>query len=779
MAKIALVETKPSRTKFAEEFKNAFEFDRFALCSDPNIKKVLKRDVDIEFNPDDYDWVILVGSDAFKYYTKNSSVSEYSGKVVDEKFLPVINPAMLSFKPEASRTWEESRDAIIQYVTGERTVKKYSTEKIKGIQDSAEALAFVQAAIDSENPFVAMDSETSALYCRNGYVLGVSLCYERDHGAYIDINCFTEEIEEKFQELFNKKKVVFHNGKFDLAFFQYHFNWEFPDIEDTMLLHYLIDENPGTHGLKQLALKYTDYGDYEAPLYEFIEEYRKKHGVLKDDFSWEVIPFDVMYPYAAIDSVVTFLIYCKLKPAIMKNPKLLGVYDRLLIPGMRSLLWMQENGVPFDRARLTKAQMMMQTDIDAAIERLYAHDVIRKFEEWQEKPFNPGSTQQLRKLLFDFVGLTPTGKKTGTQADSTDKEVLAELAKEHEIPGLILDIRQSSKIKNTYLDKIIPALDRDSRLRTNFNLHSTTSGRLSSSGKLNMQQLPRDNPAVKGAIKAAPGHVIVSMDLTTAEVYIAAVLSKDKALMNVFSSGGDFHSTIAKQVFRLPCDVKGVKEHYALERQAAKAITFGIMYGAGPNKIAQQVTADSRKLNPEAPEFTKADADAAIKAYFAQFKGLAAWIAKSQNDIAKNGFTYSHFGRKRRLPNVFSSDKGIQSHTIRSGLNFLVQSTASDVNLLAAIDMVTFIKANGMKSRIFALVHDSILAEVPNDEVELYTAKLREYVQMDRGVSIPGTPIGCDFEIAHDYSMGWDDETNTTKYERFEAKWDEKWNTQS
>ena len=772
MVKVALVETKPSRTKFTEAFENKFEFDRYSLASDPSLKKVLKKDVDIEINVDDYDWIILVGSDAFKYFTKNGSISDYSGKVVDEKFLPIINPAMLSFKPEAEKLWQESRDSITKYILGDLNPVTYSTDKFYGIQDSDQALAYIQAAIDSPNPFVAIDSETSGLYPRNAYVLGVSLCYERDHGAYIDTNCFTPEIEEKFQELFDKKIVIFHNAKFDLSMFAYHFGWTFPRYEDTMLLHYLLDENPGNHGLKQLALKHTMYGDYEGPLYEFIEEYRKKHGVLKDDFSWEVIPFDVMYPYAALDSVVTFLIYCKFKPAINKNKKLLWVYDNLLIPGCTMLIGMQDNGVPFDRDRLLKAQRMMQTDIDAATEALYKHDVIKQFEEFQGKSFNPGSTQQLRKLLFDFVGLSPTGKKTGTGAESTDKEVLSELAQEHEIPGLILEIRQRSKIKNTYLDKIIPALDRDSRLRTNFNLHSTTSGRLSSSGKLNMQQLPRDNPAVKGSIKARPGYKIVSMDLTTAEVYIAAVLSNDKALMNVFQSGGDFHSTIAKQVFRLPCHVDEVKKLYPLERQAAKAITFGIMYGAGPNKIASQVTADARKLDPNAAEFTKMEAEEAIKAYFKQFKGLAKWIAANQEFVAQNGFTYSHFGRKRRLPNVFSTDKAIKSHTIRSGLNFLVQSTASDVNLLAAIDMMAYIGREKLGARMFALVHDSILAEVPENEVEAYCTALRRFVQMDRGVSIPGTPIGCDFEIADDYSMGYDEETCMTKYQKYEKEWD-------
>ncbi len=202
---------------------------------------------------------------------------------------------------------------------------------------------------------------------------------------------------------------------------------------------------------------------------------------------------------------------------------------------------------------------------------------------------------QLRSLLFDYLGLSPTGKKTGTGADSTDAEVLKELSLQSDVPKRILDIRQKSKIKNTYLDKIIPQLDRDSRLRTGFNLHGTTSGRLSSSGKLNMQQLPRDNPTVKGCIKAAPGNKIVAMDLTTAEVYVAAILAEDKALMDVFRSGGNFHSTIAHKVFRLPCGVEQVAELYPDKRQAAKAVTFGIMYGAGPAKISEQVTKDSGK----------------------------------------------------------------------------------------------------------------------------------------------------------------------------------------
>jgi DNA polymerase I-like protein with 3'-5' exonuclease and polymerase domains len=238
------------------------------------------------------------------------------------------------------------------------------------------------------------------------------------------------------------------------------------------------------------------------------------------------------------------------------------------------------------------------------------------------------------------------------------------------------------------------------------------------------------------------------MDLTTAEVYVAAVLAKDTALMDVFKSGGNFHSTIAHKVFRLPCEVDEVVDLYPDRRQAAKAVTFGIMYGAGPAKISEQVTKDSGKY------FSKQEATEVINDYFGAFHKLKAWIDDNQKFIQQNGFVYSFFGRKRRLPNVASTDPGVRSHSIRSGLNFLVQSTASDINLLGAIDMGAYIKANNMKSRIFALVHDSILAEVPEDEIEHYSEKLLHFVQLDRGLSIPGAPVGCDFDVADDYSLG-------------------------
>ena len=289
---------------------------------------------------------------------------------------------------------------------------------------------------------------------------------------------------------------------------------------------------------------------------------------------------------------------------------------------------------------------------------------------------------------------TSSGRNNGPSRSAERVEVLNILAEKHEIPKHILSIRQKSKIKNTYLDKILPQLDKDGRLRTGFNIHSTTSGRLSSSGKMNMQQIPRDNPIVKGCIKAKPGNKIVAMDLTTAEVYVAAVLSEDENLMNIFREGGNFHSSIAKLVYNLDCPVDNIVDYYPTERQAAKAVTFGIMYGAGAKKISEQVTKDSGKY------FSKIEAQAVIDDYFNQFSKLRLWIDRSSNFIRDNGFIYSHFGRKRRLPNVKSDNRGIASHEVRSGLNFLVQSIASDINLSLFISGTTNLFSWGKKSHL-------------------------------------------------------------------------------
>ena len=171
--------------------------------------------------------------------------------------------------------------------------------------------------------------------------------------------------------------------------------------------------------------------------------------------------------------------------------------------------------------------------------------------------------------------------------------------------------------------------------------------------------------------------------------------------------------------------------------------------GAGPKKISEQVTKDSGTY------FSTSEASEVIQDYFRQFNGLKTWLDRQKKFIQDNGFIYSYFGRKRRLPNVFSEDRGIASHEVRSGINFLVQSIASDINLLGAIDAHNIIKQDGKEDRmrIFALVHDSVLAEVHDDYVDHYKFILKASIQKDRGLSIPDCPVGCDFDVGEDYTL--------------------------
>ena len=740
---VAIVDKYNSKINYDKYFP--FDYDVYHLCEE-NLKKVNKKDISPEFldtfNKEEYDYVILVGAEPCKHVGKITSVIKYQGYLVDNKWLPITNPAMLRFKPEGSGAFDKAVGNIINYIEG--NIKEAEVNKI--LIDDEEILMALLNHLDQQTAngnitILSLDSETSALYPRDGYILGLSIAFTEDTGYYISSDCISEKAADLFQKIFDRVLIVFHNAKFDIGFFQYHFGWKFNNFDDTLLMHYILDERVGIHGLKELSIKYTDLGDYDRKLEEFKTEYCRANNIKVNDFTYDLIPFETIGEYAAIDSVATKRLHTFFHDMVYSSENLRNAYKDLLIEGTKFLVKVENNGVPIDKERLLIAQQELADKINNLKREFYEHDAIHTLEEQISGVFNPNSVQQLRRLFFDLLDLPEPNKRTSTGQLSTDAEVLEDLSKLHKLPALILQYKKALKIKSTYIDKMLANLDVDNRLRTNFNLTTTTSGRLSSSGKLNMQQLPRDDKTVKYCIKAREGYVIISQDLATAEMYVVAVLSKDKKLQKVFIDGGDFHSTIAKMVFRLPCDVEKVKKLYPDIRQAAKAISFGILYGSGPDTVA--ATAGC----------TVQDAKIYIDKYFTTFAKLKSWLTTQQNFIKANGFTYSFFGRKRRLKNVFSKDSQISSHEVRSGVNALVQGPASDINLLAGIDMQKYIDENKMKSKIFALVHDSILAEVPINEIDTYTQKLKEFTQKDRGLNIPGHPIGIDVEIGFDYSF--------------------------
>lgn len=756
--KIAIIDKQPSKNDYGKYFD--FEHELFHMSSIP-LTKLLKKDVDLEFDHTEFDFVILVGSEAAKEYAKVTSITNMAGHLINDKFICISNPAMLYFKPEGKPAFQQCVDKIHKFVKGELAPTGKDGE-YHGILNTAKALAFLKEVDQNAQGYVALDTETTCLYPRDGYVLGVSISYKPKHGAYISTDCLDEECLSLLQKIINTNIIIFHNMKFDWKMLAYHLDLKFNKdrVHDTMVMHYVLDEN-NPHGLKALALKYTDYGDYDKELDEFKKDYCGKHGILQDDFTYDLIPFDVISKYAAIDTACTYDLFNKFWPLLQANAKILKLYKEIMIPGTIFLMNMEEVGIPLDRDRMIAAEAYLDREIEAAKKEVYSYKQVQDFQNDNNITFNPGSVQQLRKVLFDYVKLDPTGKKTATGANSTDAEVLEELSGLHPLPGAILKVRQLTKIKNTYISKILPEIDKDGRIRTNFNLIFTTSGRLSSSGKFNAQQIVRDDPIVKGCIRAPEGYKIVSQDLQTGEMYYAAVLSGDKNLQQVFISKGDFHSTIAKMVFDLVCDVADVKKLFKSSRQSAKAISFGILYGSGPQKVSDTVSKDTGEYYG----IDRAKDD--IKAYFTKFSKLKTWLKSREEFIRANGFTYSFFGRKRRLVNVFSSDKGIAAHEVRSGINSEVQSICSDVNLLGAMDTANEIKEKGLDAKIFMLVHDSIVALVKDEDVAEYCVILKRNTQKDRGCSIPNTPIGVDQEVAQDYSFFMDDGDTLTKFERY------------
>lgn len=747
--KIAVIDKAPNRTRYSDYFE--FEFDHFHMSSVP-ITKLLKKDVDLVVDLEPYDFVILVGAEAAKEYAKITSVTNMAGQLVNDKFIAISNPAMLSFKPEGKPDFQRAVDRIHKYVKGQ--LKPTVQGDFKGIDDTQEAKAFFREVLANAQGYVAWDTETTCLYPRDGYVLGLSMSYKTKHGRYILTDCLDDECMDMLKQIAEQFTTVFHNMKFDFKMIKYHLDIDFPrdKVHDTMVMHYVLDETD-SHGLKPLALKYTDYGDYDSELDDFKKAYCAAHGLLQDDFTYDLIPFDTISRYASIDTAVTFDLFHKFWPIVQANDKLRKVYTEILIPGTLFLMDMEEVGIPMSTERMAAASKYLDAEIEAAKQVVYSFDAVKQYERDSGKIFNPNSVMQLRVVLFDYLGLNPTGKKTATGAVSTDAEVLEQLSQEHPLPAAILKVRQLGKIQNTYISKILPEIDRDGRIRTNFNLIFTTSGRLSSSGKFNAQQIPRDDPIIKGCIQAPAGYKIVSQDLTTAEMYYAAVLSGDKNLQEVFSSGGDFHSTIAKMVFNLPCAVEDVKKLFGSMRQSAKAISFGILYGSGANKVSQTV---SKATGEEYPVEQARDD---IKQYFTKFSKLKKWLEDRKNFIQTNGYTYSFFGRKRRLPNVFSADKGIAAHEVRSGINAEVQSLASDVNLLGAMRTAAEVASKGLDAKIFMLVHDSIVALVKDEDVVEYCEILKRNTQHKWGCEIPNTPIGVDQDIGEDYSFGHFNET--------------------
>lgn len=733
--KLAIVLSSPLKNNIPalfREYTGNIKFETLYLSSEPK-EKILKKDVDLTLSVlDEFDVVCPVGAEPLKYVCGLTGITKYNGIVVNEKFLPILDPNMTFIKPQYRDDIHKAFDRLKKLINGEEVIAH--EKSYHHYTDEIEFLPYLRKLQDPEVKVISVDTETTSLSPRKGSILGFVFSTKPHEGVYVDAHII-EHYYDEFEEIFRTKKCVFHNSKFDIQFIRYEYGFDFPDFEDTMLMHYCLDESVGTHGLKPLALKFTDLGDYERELDEYKKNWCRQHKVKLEDFNYGMLPPEILAPYGCKDGDATMQLFLKFSPKIWNSKEFTKLYETILKPVTKAIIHIESNGGPIDLDVLDELIEDYKIDIEETMNELAFHPAVQQFEETQQKTFNPNSVFHLREILFNILKLKSV-KKTETGAPSTDAEVLESI--KHPITEAILDLRKKVKLSQTYLKNIREGLDSDNRLRSSFNVTGTTSGRLSSSGVLNYQNLPRDKDAgIKKVFKARPGYQIIQADLGTAEVYIAAALSNDKFLQRAFIEKMDFHSYVAKNMFKLPCSVDEVKKLYPDERQWAKAITFGILYGAGPSKIAETANVTV----PEAKDF--------IAKYFKEANALKRWIDTCLSMINSNYFIYSAFGRKRRLPEAKADNKATATHAARSGLNFLVQSVASDVNLLGLIDTINWIEQNNLRDKVcvFATVHDSVVAEVADDMVDEYVRQLKSNLQKDRGVNIPGCDIVVDVEI--------------------------------
>jgi DNA polymerase I-like protein with 3'-5' exonuclease and polymerase domains len=719
--RIAIVEKNYSKIGWDKVFP--FEFERFELSS---IKKdkLAKKDITLELDISYWDLIIAVGAEPTKFFSKTSNVTTHNGFLIDGKIIPLFNPFLVKMKPEAKPAYEKAIQKIISYASGNISIS--SKLELYKITETDKAIKYLEWLIRKDLKKIGVDTETTSFYPRKGYILGISISHHTNIGAYISTDCIDDTCEDLLQELFNKCITVFHNGKFDIHFLEFHFGFKFPNFEDTILLHAALDEN-SEHGLKPLAIKYTDLGDYDRDLDAYRKDYCRKHKIKESDFTYDLFPFDILADYAAIDSIATYRLHDQFSEAIAKSGKLTTLYNTLLLPGSNALRHVENNGIPFNKDYLESTSREIADELLTLEQEIYTFEPVKAFEAQTGKKFNCNSPAQVRTVLYDVIGLNPVQKYTEKGELSTDEEVLTTLAEVHELPKLILKIKKQKKIKATYIDKILDNLDTDGRLRTGFSLHTTTSGRLSSSGTINAQQLPRDDKRPKKAIQARPGFKIISQDLKTAEVFVVACLAKDYDLLATFKRGEDFHGFIAKMEHNLQCAINDVKKLYPELRQEAKNFSFKVLYA----------------LDLSHPVLKK-------------FPILRRYLLDRIEEIKEHGYVFTASNRKRRLPNVFSDNRGIAEHYVRSGINALVQSVSSDINLMATIKLVEWIKANRYEKVMlpFMLVHDSIVSEVKEEYVDLYNSKLLEFTQTDYFDFIPeGYKIGVDVEIGDNYAF--------------------------
>ncbi|MBW2699200.1 MAG: DNA polymerase I [Deltaproteobacteria bacterium] len=603
-------------------------------------------------------------------------------------------------------------------------VRSIDTDHYETLLDLKQLAAWVERIRGAGR--CALDLETDSLDPMQAQIVGMSFCVAEGQAAYLpvahegegtptqlDLQVVLKELSGVFGP--DGVEIWGQNIKFDALILRRH-GLELGRIAaDSMLQSYLLDPGRRSHGLDHLAQELLGHDTIK---------YKDVTGKGKQQVTFAEVPLDKATAYAAEDADVTFRLCEKLGPQV-EEAGLGELMQGLELPLLRVLINMEEAGFLVDARSLTE----LSTELGSELVRME-----QRIHELAGHAFNINSPSQLRVILFEELGL-PVQKKTKS-GPSTDQSVLEILAFEHPLPAEILAFRQVAKLKSTYAD-VLPGMINPETGRIHSRFHQTVAatGRLSSSDP-NLQNIPVRTELgrrIRKAFIVPPGHKLLSADYSQVELRILAHVTGDQNLRKAFQDGEDVHARTAARIFDVP-----VEQVSSDMRTRAKAVNFGILYGQGPFALARQLGVS----HGEAKEI--------IDTYLERHAGVSTWIAKIHEQARQEGLVTTLFGRRRFLPNLSSRNFNVRSNAERMAQNTPIQGTAADIIKRAMVDIHQALSEQGMRSRMILQVHDELMFEVPDDELDLLENLVRE--KMEHGVQLE-VPLVVDVHVG----LSWDE----------------------
>jgi len=568
---------------------------------------------------------------------------------------------------------------------------------------------------------MGFDTETDSLDALNARLVGIALATAPGRAAYLPLRHGGGDMlsgpppEQLSQDaaLAILRPVladpavlkILHNAKYDIEVMARPENGAvtIAPIDDTMLISYSMDAGRHGQGMDFLAQQHLNH----TPI-----SFDSVTGTGKGRVTFDRVPLDRATAYAAEDADVTLRLWQKLRPKL-REAQALALYEQVERRMIPVLAAMETAGIKVDGAELARIGQDFSERL--VVLEAEAHRVAGR-------AFNVASPKQLGEILFDEMGLKG-GKKGKTGAWSTDAKVLEELAAHGaELPKVVMEHRQLAKLKSTYVEGLTAQLAVDGRIHTDFAMAVTSTGRLSSN-EPNLQNIPirtKEGMRIRQAFVAERGHLLMSADYSQIELRLLAHMADVPTLREAFAQGLDIHSRTAADIFGLPLD--GVDRE---ARRRAKAINFGIIYGMSAFGLAAQLG-----IGP-------GEARGIIDAYFQKYPGIRAEMDRLKQEAKTLGYVLSPFGRKLWIANIAAKDPILRAGAERQAINAPFQGGAAEVIKRAMVRVPNALADAGLKARMLLQVHDELVLEVPEAELEASGRVLRDTMQNVAALRVP------------------------------------------